>query len=188
MGGSRAHTDAIALVEKGIMTAQRSVSGSFLFEPDRAVTREDFLVMAMKAAGIMPMSADDSGFADDGNISAEARGYVALAKKKGYVSGVEYNGEYYFYPKNTVTSAEAAVIIDNIIGAERYVVNKNGALSVFADKGDVPVWAEESMLTLKQVGIISANSGYLYPQSELTREGAASLLGAVLRLTDKEVR
>ena len=188
MGGNRAHTDAIALVEKGIMDVQKNASGALCFSPEKTVTREDFLVMAMKAAGITPDSATDGGFADDDNISASAKRYVAFARKKGYISGVESKGEYYFYPQNTVTTAEAAVIIDNIIGANKYVVNKNGALSVFADKADVPAWAEDSMLSLKQVGIISGNSGYLYPQKELTRENAASLLGALVRLTDRELR
>ena len=188
MGGNRAHSDAITMVEKGIMTAQKGASGDLSFSPEKTVTREDFLVMAMKAAGIVPTDASDSGFADDSSISASAKSYVSFAKQKGYVKGSEVSGEYYFYPNNTVTAAEAAVIIDNIIGGERYVVNKNGALSVFADEKDVPAWAEESMLTLKQVGVISGNGGYLYPKKELTRENAAMLLGAVIRLTDNEKR
>ena len=188
MGGNPAHTDAITMVEKGIMSAQKSASGELLFAPEKTVTREEFLVMTMKAVGIQPSDAANCGFADDSDISASAKKYVAFAKQKGYVKGAEVNGEYYFYPQNTVTAAEAAVIIDNIIGGSRYIVNKNGALSVFADEDDIPAWAEESMLTLKQVGIISGNSGYLYPQKEITRDTVASLLGAIVRLNDKEIK
>lgn len=188
MGGNRAHTDAITVVEKGIMSANRDASGRLIFCPDETVTREDFLVAVMKSVGIVPPAAASCGFADDGNVSESARGYLAFAKEKGYVSGTLVGGKQYFYPRNSITSAEAAVMIDNVIGGSRYVVNDKGALSVFADESDVPAWAEKSMLTLMQVGVIGGNGGYLYPQRELTRENAAALLGAVIKLTDREMK
>ena len=188
MGGNRAHSAAITLVEKGLMNASTNNDGKTAFLPDDTITREEFLVAAMKAAGIVDPGSQNSSFADDESISTFARGYVALAKEKGYISGVEQSGKIYFYPQRTITAAEAAVIIDNVIGAERYVVNESGALSVFKDYDDVPAWARESMQTLKQVGIISGNGGYLYPQKELTRETAAMMLSAVLHVTDMEIK
>ena len=185
MGGNKAHTDAITMVEKGIMNAEKNASGTLSFSPEKTLSREEFLVMAMKAVGINPNSYSSSGFADDSDVSVSAKSYVAFAKEKGYVSGTKVGDEYYFYPDRTVTAAEAAVIIDNIIGGAQYVVNQNAALAVFADEEDIPAWAEESMLTLKQVGVIKGNSGYLYPDKELTRDNAASLLAAMIKLTDK---
>jgi len=186
MGGNRAHTSAITMVERGIMSVKTSSDGSLEFSPFEKVTREDFLVMTMKAVGINAPDPTDSGFADDGDISAAARGYVALARQKGYVKGTQVGEEYFFYPNNTVTAAEAAVIIDSIINGSKYVVNENGALSVFADHEDIPAWAEESVLTLKQAGVISVGGGYFYPERELTRENAALMLEAVIRLMENE--
>lgn len=188
MGGSRAHSAAITVVEKGIMSAQRDPAGRLVFCPDEEVSREDFLVAVMKSVGIVPESAAACGFADDEDVSESARGYLALAKEKGYVSGTPVSSKRYFYPKSSITSAEAAVIIDNVIGGSRYVINDKGVLSVFSDESDVPAWAEKSMLTLKQVGVIGGNSGYLYPQKELTRENAAMLISAVIKLTDREMK
>lgn len=186
MGGNRAHTSAISMVEKGVMEAKTNSDGKLVFSPDEAVTREEFLVMIMKSVGIKSPDPTDSGFADDGDISAAAKGYVALAAKKGYVSGTKVGDEYYFYPDKTVTSAEAAVMIDNIINGSTYVINDNMALSVFADHDDIPDWAKESVLTLKCAGVISGSGGYLYPERKLTRESAALMLDAVVRLTEKD--
>ena len=171
------------MVEKGIMDAKTNAEGKLEFSPLQKVTREDFLVMTMKAVGIKSPQSADSGFADDGDISASARGYVALAKQKGYIKGTQVGEEYYFYPNKTITAAEAAVMIDNIINGSRYVVNDKVALSVFADYEDIPAWAESSVLTLKRAGVISSVGGYLYPEKELTRDVAATMLNAVVRLT-----
>ena len=77
-------------------------------------------------------------------------------------------------------------MIDNIINGSTYVVNDNIALSVFADHDDIPDWAKESVLTLKCAGVISGSGGYLYPERKLTRESAALMLDAVVRLTEKD--
>lgn len=188
MGGNRAHTAAITMVEKGLMSVGTNEKGESVFSPSASVTREEFLVAAMKAVGISDPGGSTPGFEDDADISASARGYVALAREKGYISGGEQSGKLYFYPDKTVTVAEASVIIDNIIGGARYVVNDKSALSVFEDHDDIPTFAKESMQILKRVGIISGNSGYLYPESGMTKENASMMLGAVIRLIDRGIK
>ena len=176
------------MVEKGLMSFETNEKGESIFSPSAAVTREEFLVAAMKAVGISEPASAATGFEDDSDISASARGYVALAKDKGYINGSEQSGKLYFYPNKTITVAEASVIIDNIIGGARYVVNDKGALSVFEDHNDIPTFAKESMQVLKRVGIISGNSGYLYPTSGMTKESASMMLGAVIRLIDRGIK
>lgn len=188
MGGNRAHSSAITMIEKNLMKAGTDKNGKAVFSPEGKVTREEFLVMVMKAVGISEPTSQNIGFADDSDISDFAKGYVGFAKEKGYIKGTQQGGSYYFYPKKTITVAEASVIVDNIIGGARYVVNDKGVLSVFDDHNDVPTWAKDSMQTLKCVGIISGNSGYLYPQKEMTRESAALMINAVIRLTDSELK
>ena len=184
MGGKRAHTAAITMVERGIMQAESNSQGALEFSPDKKVSREEFLVMAMKSAGINVSAPRDTGFADDAEISASAKGYVALAKEKGFISGTNVDGNYYFYPGNSITAAEAAVIINNVINASQYVVNNTAAISVFEDHNDIPAWAREAMTTLNCVGIINGDDGYLYPQKEMTRGESAMMLQAVIRVLD----
>lgn len=191
MGGHKAHTSAITMVEKGIMTVAEA-EGRSIFSPELKVTREEFLVMVMRTAGFnyslgaANTSATNNltGFADDDEISAAARGYVALAKQKGFIKGTEIKGESYFCPSENITLAEAAVMVKNIINASEYVVNANGTLDVFKDHSEIPSWAESAITTLNCIGIIDVDSGYVYPNNEVTRGDAAMILEAVMRAMD----
>ena len=190
MGGNKAHSAAITMVEKGIMKSGEK-DGAAVFSPDNSVSREDFLVMVMKAAGLNytdGQSIDGSavkvntGFADDADISSEARNYVYLAKQKGFIKGSGATSESCFYPKIDITAAEAAVMIDNIIGASAYAVNTNATEMVFADHIDIPVWAESSIRTLNYIGVMADADGYIYPEKAIDRATAAMMLEAVMKL------
>ena len=181
MGGDRAHSAAITMIEEGIMSATASDDG-LVFAPSDKVTKEEFLVMAMKAAGITVGDAVSTGFADDKDVSSMAKSYVAAAKEKGYVKGTLVNGEYYFYPEKTITAAEAAVIVNNIIGGSKYVGKDVAFTTVFADHLDIPAWAEDSILTLNYIGVFNSSNGYVYPQKEMTKSAAALMLEAVMNV------
>ena len=193
MGGKRAHASAITMVEKGIMDCENS-QGKLLFSPSGAVSREEFLVMVMKAAGInytegQSISGNaapiNTGFADDSDISASAKNYVYLAKQKGFIRGSEEGSSVCFYPKRDITVAEAAVMIDNIIGATEMVANTTASQTVFADHIDIPVWAENSIRSLNYIGVMADTRGYIYPEKTLERASCAMMLEAVMKLMDK---
>ena len=192
MGGNKAHAAAIAMVEKGIMKSGDD-AGAAVFSPENSVSREEFLVMVMKAAGLNyadGQSLDGSavkvntGFADDADISDEAKNYVYLAKQKGFIKGTEDRDGSCFYPKRDITAAEAAVMIDGIIGASAYVVNTNATETVFADHIDIPVWAESSIRTLNYIGVMADANGYIYPEKAIDRATAAMMLDAVMKLIE----
>ena len=145
--------------------------------------------MVMKAAGLNYTDAQkasggttqvNTGFKDDADISASAKGYVYLAKQKGFISG---EGES-FYPKRDITAAEAAVMIDKVIGASSYVSNENLSEMVFADHIDIPAWAESSIRNLNSIGVMADHSGYIYPDKPLDRATGATMLDAVMKLVD----
>lgn len=189
MGGNKAHSAAISMVEKGIMSASEN-SGKLSFDPTASISREEFLVMVMKAAGLNYTDAQrasggsvqvNTGFEDDEEISASAKGYINLAKQKGFISG---DGGY-FYPKRDITAAEAAVMIDKVIGASLYVSNENVSEMVFADHIDIPVWAESSIRNLNSIGVMADVNGYIYPDKTLDRATGATMLEAVIRLVEQ---
>jgi hypothetical protein len=168
-------------------------NGITIFAPDNSVSREDFLVMVMKAAGLKYTEGQsndgkavkvNTGFSDDADISDEARNYVYLAKQKGFIKGSEAGGESCFYPKRDITAAEAAVMIDNIIGTSAYVANTNATETVFADHLDIPVWAESSIRTLNYIGVMADANGYIYPEKAIDRSTCALMLDAVMKLIE----
>ena len=70
---------AIRVTEKGIMSGTK-VGGEDFFYPEKTVTRAEFVVMAMNAAGITDLPAKtETVFADDAEIPDVMKGYVAAA-------------------------------------------------------------------------------------------------------------
>lgn len=174
--GHPAHYSAIRLSDAGIMRGV-AYAGEEFFSPDMTVTRAEFLVMTMMAAGIR-VDTDtkvSTVFQDDKEIPAAYRPYVAVAYENGYISGSDRDDPAIFDPNGTVTRAEAAVMMDNILDADVPVVKP-----VFADKALVPSWAEDAIASLYALGILDHEKGYILPTMELTRAEVAMMLSAFL--------
>lgn len=175
MDGHWAYNSAIRMNEKGIMLSEVS-NGKQCFYPANEVSRVEFLVMAMKAAGIgSGATCIDTGFADNSDIALSARGYVASSLENGYIKGVEVDGKQYFYPNNPITRAEAAVILNNILDLATPV----STLS-FPDLGSIPVWAKGAVNALAYEKLLNGNEeGYITPLTTITRGQCAVLLDKV---------
>ncbi len=176
MKNSWAHNDAITLAENGIMVGS-SIGGKMVFGPDYRVSRAEFLAMAMDVCKIQ---ADNTltrtDFADNDQIPAHLMSYVATAKKMGYIEGTKTEKGVFFYPNNTITRAEAAVIINKMLD-----LKTSGTVEVFSDNNAIPAWAGESVYALTEHGILEGmGMGIVSANAELTRAQTASLLCAVL--------
>lgn len=162
---------AICLYEKGIADAVM-LGGGLVFSPSDNVTREEFVVMVMKALDAVTLTDSDTSFADNSEIDIRYRPYVATAERLGYVNGSEKDGLMYFEPKGAVSKAEAAVIVNNILGYDggEYV-------SVFADDSAIPVWAKTAVYALTSAGVFNGNGdGVIKPSAVLDRASAAQMI------------
>lgn len=176
---SEAHTAALALTEAGIMSGAQ-VGNQHYFYPNETVTRAQFLVMAMNAAGITDVPAcSDTGFFDDADIADSMKGYVATAYSLGYISGTNVRGEVCFLPDEAITRAQAAVMLDRILDTSRSAVSPT-----FADEDAIPVWAREAVYSLHAAGILSADDGCILATASITREQTARILDAVMRYVE----
>ena len=171
-----AHNAALTVTEKNIMIGEIEGAGLY-FRPDGNISRADFLVMAMKAAGIKPdAGAFNTQFDDNADIAEAVRPYVATAQKYGYVHGNFDGVGLYFEPNRAITRAEAAVILNNILNADT-----PASLPVFADAGSIPTWAKADIYALTAAGIFSPNeSGSVAAREVLTRADAARMLCAMM--------
>ena len=178
MKDSRLEYAALLLTGAGIMSGTQ-VGNQHYFYPDRSVSRAEFLVMAMNAAGITDVPAcDATDFCDDASIPQSMKGYVNAAYTLGYISGTNVSGELCFLPDEEITVAEAAVILDAILE-----LDGKGALvatPTFADGVEIPVWARESVSSLSSVGIMVSSDRYLSAKEKITRGESAALLAAVV--------
>lgn len=172
-----AYNAALVMTARGIMDYQK-VNGQYIFNPTSEVTRSEFLVMVMTALGADSIrTVASTGFADDSDIPVSAKGYAASALKLGIIKGdINTNGELSFRPNDPITRAEAAVIINNIIGA-----SVPTSLPVFADVSDVPAWAQNALYALNDIGIFKGTgTGNISPYSTLNRAQTAQVIFSML--------
>jgi len=177
LAGDSAHYAALRLAEAGVYTGRR-VGDLYCFEPEGVFSREEFLAMAMTAAGAAPLeNVSLTGFYDDGDISAWAKGYVSAALAVGTVEGSRNSaGQTVFVPGGAVTCAEAAVIIDRLL-ATGDVAAASSALSAET----APAWAYQSAVNMEAVAVLRSSTDLSKP---LTRAQAAEMLSAMLDVLD----
>ena len=176
MQDSHAYPASLMLTEAGVMSGTQ-IGSQYYFHPEKNVTRAEFLVMAMNAAGISDVpTCYDTGFADDAEIPESMKGYVATAYAMKYISGSIVDGELKFLPNEEITRAQAAVMVANIMGLEDVAVTPT-----FADGSEIPAWASEAIYSLNTAGILISHDGYISATAKLTREETAAMLAAVMR-------
>ena len=169
---TRYHNAAIAMTEAGIMSGTK-IGNAEYFYPAREVSRAEFTVMAMNAAGITRLN--DSGektvFLDDDKIDSSAKPYIATAYELGYIKGVEVNGKLYFEPDRAITRAEAASILSNMLDASVPTVTPS-----FSDREEIPAWAKNAVYAVSQLGVIDRIDNKISPLACVTRGDAAEIL------------
>ena len=117
LAGDPSQYAATMLAEEGIFVGQQ-LGGSYVFEPGREVTRGEFLAMCMELGGEELLSAvAATGFADDADIPVWQKRYVATALMDGVISGTVSDGASVFDPESSITVQEAAVMLNNVLGA-----------------------------------------------------------------------
>ena len=179
-------TDAAAVLSvsaMGLMNGTQVGSHAY-FKPDEAISRVEFLVTAMQAAGITPDTAASAGtpdFADLADIPTAMRPFVAYAVEKNYIGGKTVDGRLCFKPHDTISRAEAAVILSNIIG---YAVEDT--VTAFADADTLPAWSEEALTSLCALGILTVPDGNAHAGTVMTRACTAEWLYRTVRLIRNE--
>lgn len=173
MKDNPAHFAAIRLREEGVFSGE-SIGANAFFEPEKPVTRAEFLVMAASIADLpLPTAAVSTGLADDGEIPVWAQSYVAAGLTGGVVRGVsDGKGNRVFQGNVPITRAEAAVLLDRALD----LPNDGRELTV-SDAGQIPQWAMRSVVNTASFGILPVFSDdTLRVRETVTREDAAVML------------
>ena len=174
LDGKACLTEALQMTELGLMSGTQKGS-LYCFEPEREVSRVDFLVTAMNAVGMTCAPAANTGFADDADIPDAMKGYVKSAYEKGYVNAVSDKGGLYFRPNEIITRGEAAVILSNLIGYANQKIPTS-----FTDT--VPTFAEDAVVSLYSLGVLQTPDGSVQATAAMTRADLAAWLARTIEL------
>lgn len=173
MKGHPAHKASIRLAELDIFVGQR-FGGTYFFQPDQAVSREEFLALAMDTLGNNLLTdATTTGFFDDDSIAVWAKPYVATALKDGMVTGlVNEFGQVIFAPDDLTTREEATVILNRLLKLSNVPLAEQTS-----QEASLPTWVNQSTANLEVVGILPSNFSISEP---LNRGDAAMMLASAL--------
>ena len=179
MEGSDAHASAIKLTEEGIMSGTQ-IGDGYYFQPDKAVSRSEFVVLAMQTLGIKEVnSLRVTDFADDADIPTSMKGYVAAAYELEYVNGCFIDGKRCFLPNKSITRAEAAVIVGRMLEVATPTITPD-----ISDSEDIPAWAESSVYSLCSMGVLETEDGAVRASEVMSRADTAKLLSLMMSVTE----
>ena len=175
MVGSPREGDVLTVAAAGIMQG-RIAGDETLFDPAGSVTKAEFVVMAMKAAGIAPRAGLVHTFFDnDFEIPAEYRGYLATAQRRGIIVGTFGENGLLFDWNAPITAAEAATVVHRTLPSGGAAVAVDNSLSA------VPVFARAAVASLDARGLLRGiDRATLETETPLTREAAAALIAGVI--------
>ena len=169
ISGHWAATDIDFLVKKGIVKG----IGNKEFQPERTVTRAEFLAMIVRALGVKTVEYDNK-FTDVKNDDWFAS-IISTAFKEGFISG---EGAV-FRPNENISRQEAAKIL---VASCRFLkIEVVKAEASFKDNSDISEWAEEAVSTVVGTGLMKGiENGEFAPLKALTRAQSAAMLHRLL--------
>ncbi len=114
-----------AAYDAGLVAGRYDVNKENYFRPDESITREEAVVIMIRAIGLENLGLDPTPFTpftDDKNIHSWAKREVSAANTLGIVAG-DADGN--FNPLKKVSKAEGAALINRIIDYMRYDIRKD---------------------------------------------------------------
>jgi len=144
------------------------------FNPEDAVTREEFTTWVTRAYGLT----NEEATAPFTDISTESThlAEIASAYDKGIISG---SSETTFNPDGNITKEQMTVILANaMVSYDKKKLNEEltTGLDVYSDRDLVANWASDEMALMIELGIIKVGERGIGPQDTVTKEMAASII------------
>ncbi len=159
------------LAEAGVFTGTQ-IGNTYYFEPDRAVSRSDFLAMAMEVAGVEVEPVTLTCFCDDDTLTTATKGYVSTAVLAGYVQGKVTDNGLAFQGEETITFSQAATMLSRVLELE------DVDLTVWYP-ATTSHWADQAVGNLEAVEVLAVGSfGSETLEEPLSRAQAAIMLSA----------
>lgn len=151
------------------------------FEPDRSMTREEFIEIVVRALGLKPQTGNS--LFKDVNSDNIYSGYIQTAHKYKLISGCPDGN---FDPTAKITREQAMIIIAramSLAGLNPVLASgeANSLIKGFKDCRYISGYAEDSIAACIKIGIIAGiNNKELAPGENLTRAETAQIVRQLL--------
>lgn len=171
--GAECRFTAEWMKETGLFVGEQ-VAGALCFQPEKPVSRGEFLTMLVKALEVpVDQTAENVGFTDD--APDWLKPYLAAALRAGISTGWPHGDT--FQSQEPVTGAEAALMVQNALDLPVSTVTVGKE-----NEGELPAWAVTAMSAMSEHGIEVASdvltrgeaAGLLYQASKLARDAAGT--------------
>ena len=153
--------------------------GDGSYQPDRNMTRAEFVTALTKCAGMSSAQSKASYF----DVPADAWFAipVALAKDAGWIP--DEMAALNFYPNKEITRQEAFYIANKWLMSKSPAAAEYKFMAGISDAADIAPWAAEAFQNLYNYGVVSGDdNGLLNPNAAITRAEAAKILEELLDL------
>jgi len=151
------------------------------FEPERTVTRAEYVKMLVMTFGLND-TANASGFTD---VAPDAwyASYIAAAQSNGIIYGNEQNQ---VLPEAQITREDMAVMLGRVMEATGNVLPQNREYAGFSDQTIISGYAADYVWSMYCAEIIDGTGGGAFePKSFATRAQAAKVIVAALEEVKK---
>ena len=178
---SKAAVFAQDLAESGIFTGAK-IGEQYYFEPDKTVSRSEFLALVLETSGREVTDVTMTGFCDDEAIPTWAKAYAAAGVADGIVQGKTTAEGAAFRGEEPITFNEAATVLNRVLDIGDVDLDE-----WFADREAVPSWAAQAVGNMEAVSVLAAGSfGSDSMGAYITRADAAQMLSAAETLLNGE--
>lgn len=123
--------------------AGENVAGNLCFNPEKEVTRGEFVTMLVKA---LELPAEDAAAYSGEEVPSWLQPYLTAALRSGLTAGLPARET--FEPDAVITGAEAAVMLQNALDLKVEALNEVSSLEEAA-----PSWAQPALQALEAEGI-----------------------------------
>lgn len=154
-------------------------TGQSMYEPDRAVTRAEFVAMLMRALG---RNGFDRNVIPYGDVQASEWYYESVMNAKG-LAILEFASLPHFLPKQPLTREEMASMLAAAVSLEHLLMpGQQDNLDLYVDAGSVNPAYLEDVRTMLRLNIMSGTGTSTFsPKGTTTRAQAAVVLIRMLR-------
>lgn len=174
-----ANYSASHLAARGLIIGEE-IGNRFYFKPEKTMTRGEFMLflLAITESNVdAEIDVSKVKFADSSSTPDWLLEAAKVAYSRGILKGSAEGEKIYLNLDRTITRAEAATMISNVLG------DKDSTKEIkYKDVGMIPSWALKAVKNLSAYKIIQGDAaGTFRPMSKLTRGEAAELSFKLLK-------